>query len=109
MAYEQNCKKTYACKIIEKKKLNDERRKKIVEKELQLHKELNHKHIVKFYHFFEDEDSIFILLELCEQKSLQDLIFDRRQLAIKSGYKDGNQGLEEIEVRYFMIQILDSL
>ena len=79
-AIDQKTKKKseFACKIIEKKKLfchegddektrlNIERRKKIVEKELQLHKCLNHQHIVQFKHFFEDQDSIYILLELCE-------------------------------------------
>ena len=57
-SFESKTKTNYACKIIEKKKLfchqgddektrlNIERRKKIVEKELQLHKGLNHQHIV---------------------------------------------------------------
>ena len=38
--------KKYACKIIEKSKIDDERKKKKVEQELQLHRRLNHKHIV---------------------------------------------------------------
>ena len=64
----------YAIKIIEKNKLVDDRKKRKVEAELQIHKKLKHKHIVEFKHFFEDETNIYILMELCTNKSLQDLV-----------------------------------
>ena len=44
----------YACKVIQKSKLDDQRRKKKCETELKIHKKLKHKHIVEFKHFFED-------------------------------------------------------
>ena len=61
----------YACKIIPKSRLfENERQKKKTEQELQLHKGLSHRHIVQFKHFFEDDDNIYIMLELCDQRSL---------------------------------------
>lgn len=106
---ERKEKQKYACKIIKKVKLDDDRRKKKVEAELQIHKILKHKHIVEFKHFFEDQENIYILMELCEQFSLQDLITQRSQIAENAGAKCGYQGLSEIEVRYFMSQIISAM
>ena len=97
-----NQKAEYACKIISKKSLLDDRKKKKVEAELQIHKKLKHVHIVEFKHFFEDAENIYILMELCTKYSLQDLISKRCQLAVQNGAKNGYQGLSEVEVRYFM-------
>lgn len=36
--------------------------------EIELHKDLRHKHIVKFSHHFEDSDNIYIFLEHCSRK-----------------------------------------
>lgn len=36
--------------------------------EIELHKSLQHKHVVKFSHHFEDQDNIYIFLELCSRK-----------------------------------------
>lgn len=36
--------------------------------EIELHKTLQHKHVVKFSHHFEDEENIYIFLELCSRK-----------------------------------------
>lgn len=50
--------------------------------------------------------NIYILLELCERQSLWDLILTRREHARVKGIKEGYRGLAEIEVRYYMFQIL---
>ena len=34
--------------------------------EIKIHKTLKHEYIVKFEHFFEDTENVYILLELCE-------------------------------------------
>ena len=60
-----------------------------MEAELQIHMKLNHKHIVQFKHFFEDDKNIYILMELCEKQSLQDLIDTRAEKARKNGAKIG--------------------
>lgn len=99
----------FACKIIEKTLLDDERQKRKVERELKIHKNLKHPYIVDFKHFFEDDQNIYILLELCERKSLWDLILYRREHARIKGVKEGYRGLAEIEIRYYMSQILQAV
>ena len=76
--------------------------------ELEIHKELDHANIVGFRHFFEDEDNVYFLLELCEPKSLWDLIVSRRNIARARG-GSGQSGLTELEVRYFLKQILEAV
>lgn len=36
--------------------------------EIELHRTLSHKHVVKFSHYFEDQENIYIFLELCSRK-----------------------------------------
>ena len=36
--------------------------------EIDIHRSLQHKHVVQFYSFFEDKDNMFILLELCRRR-----------------------------------------
>jgi len=36
--------------------------------EISIHRELEHKHIVRFEHFFEDKKNAYILLELCHNR-----------------------------------------
>ncbi|MGH0165669.1 UNVERIFIED_CONTAM: hypothetical protein FKN15_059013, partial [Acipenser sinensis] len=38
--------------------------------EIELHKTLHHRHVVKFSHHFEDSDNIYIFLELCSRKPI---------------------------------------
>ena len=94
-----------ACKVISKETLKDDRKKGKVANELAIHRELSHPNIVGFRHFFEDEENVYFLLELCETKSLWDLIVARRSIARAKG-GNGKSGLTELEVRYFMKQIL---
>lgn len=39
-----------------------------IDKEIELHRMLNHRHIVQFYHYFEDRENIYILLEYCSRR-----------------------------------------
>lgn len=41
---------------------------KQITNEIELHKTLSHKHVVKFSHHFEDQENIYIFLELCSRK-----------------------------------------
>jgi polo-like kinase 1 len=65
--------------------------------ELQIHKKLSsfevgggHPNIVKFHHFFEDERNVYMLLELCPNQTLSDLIKKRKTLT-------------EFECRYYAL------
>ncbi len=81
-------KQTYAGKVVEKASLQKLRHKRRMESEIQIHKQLNHENIVKFEHFFEDEDNVYIMLELCENKSMSELMRKRGSLS-------------EFEARYY--------
>ncbi|XP_036206010.1 serine/threonine-protein kinase PLK3 isoform X2 [Myotis myotis] len=64
--------------------------------EIALHRGLQHRHIVRFSHHFEDADNIYIFLELCSRKSLAHIWKARHTLL-------------EPEVRYYLRQILSGL
>ncbi|GFV74048.1 hypothetical protein TNCV_2952001 [Trichonephila clavipes] len=61
-----------AIKEINKKDENWRKHKKFVCKEIEIHSTLQHRNIVKLYDTFEDEDYIYLILELCEEGSLED-------------------------------------
>lgn len=39
-----------------------------MQQEVTIHQSLNHKHIVQFYSYFEDENNVYIVLELCGRR-----------------------------------------
>lgn len=41
--------------------------------EITIHKNINHRNIVKFYNNFEDENFVYVVLELCHKRSLMEL------------------------------------
>uniref|UniRef100_A0A3Q2VNP1 polo kinase n=1 Tax=Haplochromis burtoni TaxID=8153 RepID=A0A3Q2VNP1_HAPBU len=67
-----------------------------IDREIELHRLLHHKHIVHFYHHFEDKENIYILLEYCSRKSLAHILKVRKVLT-------------EPEVRYYLRQIVSGL
>ena len=63
--------KMYADKVIEKRVFKEKKSAKAkVEKEIMLHRQLDHKHVVKFLRHFEDRTYVHILMELCPFKTL---------------------------------------
>jgi polo-like kinase 1 len=83
----------YAGKIVQKSMLSKPHQRDKMAMEIEVHKSLDHKHVVKFIGFFEDKDNIYVLLELCRRRSLMELHKRRKALT-------------EPEVRYLMYQIL---
>jgi polo-like kinase 1 len=97
--YELRClnnKKIYAAKIVSKNNLSKQSAKQKLKSEIKIHKSLFHSHIVKFEHVFEDNQNVYILLELCKNKTLNELIKKRKILT-------------ELEVRYYLDQILKAV
>eukprot|EP00347_Sterkiella_histriomuscorum_P022648 403337684 len=92
----QESKETLAAKIIDKQTLQKLRKKQKIQSEIQLHRQLIHPNIVKFEHFFEDEENVYMLLELCENQTLADLMRKRWFLS-------------EFEVRYYLKQLICGL
>lgn len=76
--------RTYACKLIEKKSLAKPKTQQKVftsfvfvcrcsyvlqlRSEVKIHSSLRHPYIVKFEHFFEDTENVYLLLEICTQQ-----------------------------------------
>lgn len=63
--------------------------------EIDIHRSVEHDHIVRFYSYFEDSNFIYIILELCTKKSMMELHKRRKTLS-------------EPEIRYFVRQIANA-
>ncbi|XP_043941693.1 serine/threonine-protein kinase PLK3 isoform X2 [Protopterus annectens] len=88
--------KTYAVKVIPHSRVAKPHQREKIVNEIELHRVLHHKHIVKFSHYFEDSENIYIFLEHCTRKSLAHIWKTRRTLT-------------EPEVRYYLKQIISGL
>ena len=87
----------FALKKIKKEGIiNDKDKHYRVLSEIKIHRMLKNKYICKYEHSFEDEQNIYILLEYCERKSLDDYLKIRKTLT-------------EYETRYYMFQVLQGL
>mmetsp|Transcript_20714 Transcript_20714/g.38561 ORF Transcript_20714/g.38561 Transcript_20714/m.38561 type:complete len:612 (-) Transcript_20714:44-1879(-) len=60
----------YAMKVIDKHSIVDEEALYILKREIQVHKNLSHRHITKLYDHFEDEDNVYLLLEYASKGAL---------------------------------------
>uniref|UniRef100_A0A183BZ25 Serine/threonine-protein kinase PLK n=1 Tax=Globodera pallida TaxID=36090 RepID=A0A183BZ25_GLOPA len=88
-------KRIYAGKVVSKTLLVKKHQRDKMAQEIQIHQALSHPHVVKMEGFFEDEDNVYILLELCSRRSLMEL--HRRRKAVT-----------EPEARYFTFQIVEA-
>lgn len=84
--------KVYASKIIPKESLLKKRAKQKLISEIKIHKSVNHDYVVGFEHYFEDSKNVYILLELCPNQSMNELLKRRKRL-------------HEIEVRYYEVDV----
>lgn len=86
----------FAGKIIEKASLIKSRARQKLMSEIKIHKSLQHQNIVKFEHFFEDTENVYIILELCTNQTLTELMRRRKRLT-------------ELEVQCYIIQVISAL
>lgn len=86
-------KQVFAGKIVPKALILKQHQREKMSSEIAIHKSLNHPNVVGFHGFFEDEDFVFVVLELCRRRSLLEL--HKRRKAVT-----------EPEARYFMMQLL---
>lgn len=89
-------KTVFACKVILKKSITLPKYKQQLMQELKIHRGIRHPNICNFESFFEDEEKIYILLEYCPNRTLNEMMRTRRKL-------------HEVEVQYFALQILKAL
>jgi polo-like kinase 1 len=81
----------FAGKIISKQNLKERTKMKIVS-EIKILNELNHDNIVKMEYFFEDSENVYIMLTLCLNQTISELV-KRRKI------------ITETEAQYFLYQI----
>jgi polo-like kinase 1 len=85
-----------AVKVVQKFTLEKSRARAKLISEIKIHRSLQNEHIVKFEHFFEDEYNVYLMLEICNNQTLNDLLKRRKRLS-------------EFEVAYYANQILEAL
>ncbi|CAH8450431.1 unnamed protein product [Dicrocoelium dendriticum] len=90
---DQSTKAKYAGKVVPKAALVKVSQKEKMQQEIAIHKTLSHENVVGFHGYFEDSDFIYIVLELCNRRSLLELHKRRRFIS-------------EPEARYFLRQII---
>lgn len=88
--------KTFAAKIINKKTLLREVAREKFANEIIIHRSMKHKNIVHFEKYFEDQNNEYIIMELCQNRSLKELVRGRKKL-------------NEVETRFFMMQIIEGV
>jgi len=86
----------YAGKFVSKEVVKKHKMKEKLIQEIYIHRTLNHSHIVAFYGFFEEETYVCIVLELCQNRSMAELVKRRKFIT-------------EPEVRYYLKQVLSAV
>ena len=86
----------YAGKVVAKKSLKKKRAKQKLLAEIRTHKSLDHPNIVKFRNYFEDDNNVYLMLEVCHNQTMMELVRRRKRLT-------------ESEVRYYTIQMLNAM
>ena len=67
-----------------------------LQSEIKIHRTLRHIHVVRFERYFEDSTNVYMLLELCTNNSMSELLKRRKRLS-------------DIETRYYLTQLIGSL
>lgn len=86
----------FAAKTVAKASIKNEKTKTKLLSEIKIHKSLKHANIVNFIDCFEDDVNVYILLEICPNQSLMELLKTRKRIS-------------EPEVRFFMVQIVGAI
>ncbi|XP_060910946.1 serine/threonine-protein kinase PLK1 [Labrus mixtus] len=86
-------KQVFAGKVVPKSLILKQHQREKMTSEIAIHKSLDHANVVGFQGFFEDDDFVFVVLEICRRRSLLEL--HKRRKAVT-----------EPEARYYMSQLL---
>ena len=63
---------TQAVKVVPKATLTKSRAKQKLQSEIRIHRTMHHANIVQFENFFEDEENVYIIMELCNNSTLNE-------------------------------------
>ncbi|XP_058800159.1 serine/threonine-protein kinase polo [Phymastichus coffea] len=86
----------FAGKIVPKSLMTKSTQREKMTQEIAIHRSLDHKNVVGFYGFFDDNYNVYIILELCRKRSMMELHKRRKALT-------------QYETRYYMKQILNGV
>lgn len=86
----------YACKLVVKASLGRTHSKQKLMNEIKVHRSLNNQYVCRIVHFFDDDDNIYIILELCAEGTLESLLKVRKRL-------------HTLEVQFFTYHIAKTL
>lgn len=86
----------YAGKIVPKKLMEKPAQRDKMTQEISIHKSLNHPNIVRFLYCFDDAKNVYIVLELCKQRSMMELHKRRPNVS-------------DYECRFYIHQLLEGV
>eukprot|EP00802_Teleaulax_amphioxeia_P002425 Tamp_02427.p1 GENE.Tamp_02427~~Tamp_02427.p1 ORF type:complete len:779 (+),score=245.92 Tamp_02427:423-2759(+) len=86
----------WACKIIQKCSLTKQRHKQKLQSEIKIHRSIHQKHVVRFEDVFEDKENVYIVMELCPNQTMLELVKRKKRLT-------------ESDTRRYMLQTLDAV
>ena len=69
-----------ACKLIRKSTLTEARTKQKLVSEIKIHRQLKHPNVCMISNFFDDDNCIYIMLELCPNETLLEVLQRRKRL-----------------------------
>lgn len=93
---ECDTKKVYAVKVVQKSSLTKSRAKQKLMSEIKIHKTMKHPGVVLLEKYFEDKENVYIVLELCPNLSLNDMLKRRKRFT-------------DIEVRCYLNQLINAV
>lgn len=85
----------FAAKTIAKRALSEKSQKKLLG-EIKIHRSLDHPNVCRFVDCFEDQSNVYILLEICSNGSLMNMLKARKRLT-------------EPEARFYATQIIGAV
>ena len=62
--------------------LTKQNQKDKMSQEIALHRSINHENVVKFYSFFEDDNFVYVVLELCKRRVSFFTLFIKRSFKL---------------------------
>ncbi|XP_039631808.1 serine/threonine-protein kinase PLK1 [Polypterus senegalus] len=90
---DMDTKEVFAGKVVPKSMLLKPHQREKMTMEITIHRSLSHQHVVGFHGFFEDDDFVFVVLEICRRRSLLELHKRRKAVTLP-------------EARYYMKQTI---
>ena len=70
-----------AVKVVPTATLAKSRAKQKLQSEIRIHRSMHHPNIVQFENFFEDEENVYIIMEICGNSTLNEQIKRRKRLS----------------------------